>query len=203
MIKVVQGFDRGNEGDLFDAMYRQRKAIFADRKGWDVAVVDGVFEIDEFDRDDTVYICCLSPGGALEGSMRLLNTTLDHMAATTFASMFPGLVVRSPTIWEVTRFAVPACHDLQPNGISRPTCELLLGMARFGLEAGVSQMTAIYEAGFSRIYRRCGLRQIILGRHRTKAHGTVEFGLCDISRQLVHSIQNATGLRDETERAVA
>ena len=194
MIQILHGYERSEQADLFGQMYRQRKAIFVDEKKWDVAVVDGEFEIDAFDRDDTVYVCSLASNGRLAGSVRLVNTSLDHMALTVFDAMFPGLVIRSPSIWEATRFAVPVCPQVQPNGISRPACEVLLGMCLFGIDAGVSQMTAIYEAPMARVYRRCGLRNIVLGRHRTPRHGSVEFGLWDISKQLERDIRAATGL---------
>ena len=118
------------------------------------------------------------------------------MAVSVFDTMFPGLVIRSPTIWEATRFAVPVPGTIQPNNVSRAACEVLLGMSLFGLEAGASQMTAIYEQAMARVYRRCGLSNIVLGRHRTAHHGTIEFGLWVISRALEGAIRNATGLDD-------
>ena len=194
MIKLIHGYERAERRALFEQMFRHRKAVFIDQKGWDLPVTEGVFEIDNFDRDDTVYILSVDAGGGLLGSVRLVNTTFDHMATTVFATMFPGLVIRSPTIWEATRFAVPVPGAIQPNKVSRAACEVLLGMSLFGLEAGVSQMTAIYEQPMARVYRRCGLSNIVLGRHTTSHHGSIEFGLWDISRALEGAIRTATGI---------
>lgn len=200
MISIVHGYERADRPALFDAMFRQRKSIFIDQKKWALTPVNGEFEFDEFDRDDTVYLCSLLPDGTLAGSLRFLNTTTDHMASSVFQHMFPGLTVRSPTIWEATRLAVPDDNRLQPNGVSRAACELHLGMCLFGLEYGVSQMTAIYEAPLARMFMKCGLSHIILGRHRSEEHGSLHFGLWDISRELESSVRNATGLvaPDET-----
>jgi N-acyl-L-homoserine lactone synthetase len=195
MIRFVYGYERQENPGLFDEMFRQRKQVFIDQKKWDLKPIDGEFEFDEFDRDDAVYICSLAPNGDLLGSIRFLNTTTDHMASTVFQTMFPGLVIRSPTIWEATRFAVPEDRRLQPNGVSVATCEIIVGMCLFGLENGVSQMTAIYEAPLTRIFRKCGLTHIVLGRHRSEAHGALHFGLCDVSRELEASIRQAIGLR--------
>ena len=184
-------------------MFRQRKRIFFDRKGWDVQVVEDEFEIDRFDRDDTVYICSLSQDNRLNGSVRLLNTALENMACTVFSEMFPDLDIRSPTIWEATRFAVPPSQDLLENGISRAASEVLLGMTLFGLEAGVSQMTAIYEAANRRVYRRCGIHHVVIGTHRTHLHGTIEFGLFDITRDLERSIRGATRLGEASIQLAA
>jgi N-acyl-L-homoserine lactone synthetase len=194
MITIAYGFERDQRPDLFEQMFRQRKKVFIDDKKWDIEAVGGEFEIDEYDRDDTVYICSLSSDGALAGSIRLLNTLTDHMAAGAFKDMFPQLTIRSPTIWEATRFAVPDDPHVQPNGVSRAACEVMLGTCLFGLEHGVSQLTAIYEAPMARIYRRCGVKHYILGRHRSPEHGAVHFALGEISRDLETSIRSATGL---------
>ncbi|WOJ88705.1 acyl-homoserine-lactone synthase [Methylocapsa polymorpha] len=203
MISIVFGYERSERPALFDEMFRQRKKVFIDEKKWDLKPVNGEFEIDEFDRDDTVYICSLFPDGGLAGSVRLLNTATDHMAISAFQPMFPGLMVRSPTIWEGTRFAVRDDRRLQGNGASRAACEILLGTCLFGLEYGVSQMTAIYEAPLARMFKKCGLDHIILGRHRSEAHGSIHFGLWDISRELEASIRAKTGLLPYETVAVA
>jgi N-acyl-L-homoserine lactone synthetase len=194
MITIAYGFEREHRSGLFEEMFRQRKKVFIDQKKWDIDAVNGEFEIDEYDRDDTVYVCSLAPDGSLAGSIRLLSTLTDHMAAGAFKDMFPQLTIRSPTIWEATRFAVPDDRHVQPNGVSRAACEVMLGTCLFGLEHGISQLTAIYEAPMARIYRKCGVRHYILGRHRSPEHGAVHFALGEISRDIETSIRRATVL---------
>ena len=67
-------------------------------KNGDVKIVDGESEIDEFERDDTVYLMALDDDGRLVGSVRLLTTPDDHMLSGPFKSMFPDtfVVMRSP-----------------------------------------------------------------------------------------------------------
>ncbi|VFU07041.1 Acyl-homoserine-lactone synthase [Methylocella tundrae] len=195
MIKYIFGYERQEHPELFDEMFRQRKKIFIDEKKWDIKAVDGEFEIDEYDRDDTVYVVSLRPDGSLAGSVRLLSTVTDHMASGAFQHMFPGLMIRSPTIWEATRFAVAKDQRMQRNGISRAACEVMLGTFLFGLEHGVSQLTGIYEAPNARIYRKCGVKHFILGRHRSAEHGAVHFALADVSRDMEIAIREATGLK--------
>ncbi len=194
MISIVYGYERQERPELFNEMFRQRKKVFIDEKKWNIEAIDGQFEIDEYDRDDTVYVCSLLPDGSLAGSIRLVSTITDHMASGPFRAMFPELTIRSPTIWEATRFAVLDDPRIQPNGVSRAACEIMLGTCLFGLEHGVSQLVAIYEAPMARIYRKCGVKHYILGRHRSPEHGAVHFALGEISRQLEASIRSATGL---------
>ena len=51
MIKLLQGFQRSNNSDLFATMFRHRKTVFRDQKKWDVNIVDGEFEIAGFEID--------------------------------------------------------------------------------------------------------------------------------------------------------
>jgi acyl homoserine lactone synthase len=199
MLLTLHGYERDERPELFREMFRQRKVVFYDQKKWDVKITPDGLETDEFDRDDTVYLCCMGPKGELLGSLRLLNTVTDHMAVSVFQDMFPGLIIRSPTIWEVTRLVVYDDPHIQPNGVSRATCELLLGLSLFGLEYGVSQITAIYEATLHRVCRRCGLDNIILGRGLDRKP-PLYFILLDITRDLEKSIRQMTGLTtDEGE----
>lgn len=194
MIKIVYGYEREEQPELFNEMFRLRKQILIDQKQWDLVPTDGEFEVDEFDRDDAAYVCSLMPDGSLAGCVRLISTATDHMAETVFREMFPGLTVRSPTIWEGTRLVAINDRRIQPNGVSLAVCEIFLGIALFGLEHGISQMTAIYEAPLARTFKRCGIHHLILGRHRSPEHGSLHFGLWDISPQLEASIREAACL---------
>jgi len=199
MLLTLHGYERDERPEIFTEMFRQRKVTFYDQKGWDVKITADGLEIDEFDRDDTIYLCSLSPNGELQGSVRLLNTVTDHMAVSVFQNMFPGLVIRSPTIWEATRLVVFNNQRLQPNGVSHAACEILLGMCQFGLEYGVSQMTAIYEATLHRVCRKCGMNNIVLGRYLEQKPSII-FALLDITKDLEKSVQLMTGLTtDEGE----
>jgi len=173
-------------------MFRQRKTAFINHKNWHLKARGGEFEIDEFDRDDTVYFCSLRPDGALSGSIRFLNTTTEHVAAAAFRNVFSALTVSSPTIWESTWFALPEDEPLQPNGVPRATCEIIFGIWLFGFEHGLTQMTAIYDATLARIFKKCGLTHFLLTRHRSEEHGLLHYGLLDISYDLGASIREAT-----------
>ena len=196
MLVHVGGWERDTKEAAFETMFRQRKIVFHDQKQWDVKLVDGQFEIDEYDRDDTAYLMSFDAAGHLRGSIRLLSTATDHMMTGPFGRMFPDISFSSPAIWEATRF-VALGGGLQPNGVSTAACEILLGMCRFGLDNGVGHITAVYDAGMARLYRRCGLTHVELGRFRTPAHGTVFVGLWEITPALETAILAATGLERE------
>jgi N-acyl-L-homoserine lactone synthetase len=194
MLLQVAGHEREKYKDYFATMFHQRKLIFHDQKKWDVKVADELYEIDEFDRDDTCYLMYFNNRGHLVGSLRLICTTTPHMLSGPFRPMFPGVGFTSPLIWEVTRFAVHGDRSVQPNQVSTAACELLLGCCQFGLNNGVKHMISVYEAGMLRLYKRCGLPNPELARHRTERHGSVSVGLWEVSEELEASIWAATGL---------
>lgn len=203
MLRQALGYERSKHPVAFDTMFRQRKIVFHDEKKWDVKIVGGEFEIDEYDRDDTCYLMSYDASGALVGSVRLLSTAMPHMLSGPFRDMFPDVGFTSPVIWEATRFVVLGDRSVQPNQVSTAACEILLGMCQFGLENGVRHITAVYDAGMSRLYRRCGLTNVELGRCRTPEHGTVFVGLWEISEALEASILAATELKPPASRLAA
>lgn len=194
MLQHLTGCDKSKRKEEFRRMFHQRKIVFHDQKQWDVKLVDDEYEIDEYDREDTSYLMAFDRGGELVGSVRLISTTMPHMLAGPFQSMFPDVGFTSPIIWEATRFVVLGDRGVQPNMVSTAACEILLGMCQFGLDNGVRHIMAVYDAGMARLYRRCGLTNVELGRHRTPTHGTVFVGLWEISEALESAIIAATGL---------
>ena len=200
MLLHMTGSDRSNNQVVFGEMFRQRKIVFHDHKNWDVQIVDGQYEVDQYDREDTSYLMAFGRDDQLVGSVRLLSTATPHMMSGPFARMFPGVSLTSPLIWEATRFVVWGDDSAQPNRVSTAACEILLGMCRFGLEYGVRHITAVYEGGMGRLYRRCGLKHEELARYRTPEHGVVCLGLWEISEALEASILAATGLAEDGGR---
>lgn len=197
MTLILQGFQRSEHEQIFNAMFRQRKRIFVDQKGWDVPVVEGQFEIDQFDRDDAVYVLAFDGNQELVASMRLLNTAYPHLISDAMQTSFPEVSFRSPLIWEATRFAAEHDNRTQPNGVSRGACELVLDSCRFGLDNGIAQFVAIFELPMQRVYRRCGMHTTVLSTVREGAYRGVSVGLWDVTRAHEASIVAATRL-DET-----
>ena len=196
MLTQVSGYERRRYQGNFDAMFHHRKIVFHDQKNWDVKIVADRYEVDEYDRDDTCYLMSFDKCNKLVGSMRLISTAMPHMMSGPFKTMFPDVGFSSPIIWEATRFVVLGDSSVQPNLVSTAACELLLGACQFGLENGVRHMTSVYDASMSRLYRRCGLPNPELVRHRTAEHGTVFVGLWEVTEELEASILVATGLGD-------
>src|SRR3546814_9437698 len=84
MIHIVENHLEPRSRPLLEAMFADRKRLFVDLFGWDVPVVDGRLEIDQFDGPETVYIVCANAAGEHEASIRLMPTTRPHMLGEIF-----------------------------------------------------------------------------------------------------------------------
>ena len=68
--------DRDNRAD-FDAlrmeMHAARKQVFVDQLKWDLATTDGLYEIDEYDHENTLYLIVADAltGGSDDCSTRI------------------------------------------------------------------------------------------------------------------------------------
>src|SRR5436305_7495939 len=103
MIQLVTTSDRPRFDRELKEMFRERKRVFVDRLGWEVPVVAGEFEIDQFDTDDAVYFLALDANGTQLGSCRLLPTTRPHLMSEVFPHLCERGVPTGPDVWEITR----------------------------------------------------------------------------------------------------
>lgn len=105
--QTVRIINRDN-GEAFGAqrmqMFAARKQVFVDALKWDLATTDGLYEIDEYDHEDTVYLIVADPHtGSHLGSVRLLPTDGPHLLGDKFASLCEDGVPRSADVYEITR----------------------------------------------------------------------------------------------------
>ena len=70
MIQIFEGAQWANGLPILDGMYRDRKKIFVDLLGWDVPVVDGAYEIDQFDDEHAIYVVATNEKCEDEGSIQ-------------------------------------------------------------------------------------------------------------------------------------
>lgn len=107
MVHIVHAQNKAQFGTLLKAMHRDRKRIFVDWLKWDVPVVDGAYEVDQFDTDAAIYLIEGDPRcGQHHASVRLLPTTGPHLLADVFPVLCEGPVPKGYDIWELTRFCI-------------------------------------------------------------------------------------------------
>lgn len=138
---------KGSSGQfpgLLRSMHYERKRIFVDLLKWNVPVVDGELEMDEFDTDDAIYLVICDPSsGAHQASMRLLRTDRPHILGDIFPELCAGPVPRDPAIYEVTRLCMsprlrkPERLDLRAR--------LACGIVEFAMLMGIRAYTAVAD----------------------------------------------------------
>lgn len=191
MLAIVQEPQYNLYSKQLDQMFTLRADVFARQLGWNVTVVDGQ-ERDVYDDLSPLYLLSLTERGAVRGAVRFLPTTGPNMLSDVFCAYFDDEVeIRSPTIWEATRFCVDQhlCGERLPNGLNLVTMELLTGMCEVGIMAGLTQVTAVFDPFMGRIYRAAGLKTHVVGRTRREETGRLYVGVWDIGEETLQALK--------------
>ncbi|KQT62241.1 MULTISPECIES: acyl-homoserine-lactone synthase [unclassified Aureimonas] len=170
MIRVVKPGQQKIHAEALDQMHRIRAAVFHERLGWDVHVVNGR-EVDQFDDEEPLYLLSIDPlTGVVRGSVRLLMTTGPNMLRDVFPQLLPsGQIVESPVIWESSRFSIdPTLSNRATDGVAgkllnRVTLELLYGIVEVCQMAGVEFVVSVYDARMARIFRSADCTAEVIG----------------------------------------
>lgn len=154
---------------LLQAMFEARKQIFVDLLKWDVPVLDGRYEIDQFDTEDAVYLIVSDSAGQHLGSARLLPTSKPHILDALFPSLCASEPPRGQDCLEITRFCLGRNQNAKERLETRN--RLVSALAGYALENGISAYTGVAELAwlqqilaFGWRCRPLGLPQVIGGR---------------------------------------
>lgn len=148
-------------------MFAARKRVFVDLLGWDVPVLAGRYEVDQFDTPDAIYLVVTDSEGNHRASTRLLPTTQPHILDTMFAALCDGPVPRGSTIFEITRFCLERSLATRERRAARD--ELVSALARYGVRAGITRYTGIAEPSWIEQVLAFGWRARLLGAQRDVA----------------------------------
>lgn len=146
MIQVFEGARAPGFDPILDNMHRDRKRVFVDLLKWDVPVIDGAFEIDQFDGSEAVYLVATDEDGGHRGSIRLLPTDGPHILGSIFPWLCDGPVPSGPDIWELSRGCVSP--RLRATERLRVRNQLTTAAVEFGLLRGVSAYSCIADSGW-------------------------------------------------------
>lgn len=146
MIHIIDNHLDGVNRRLLETMFADRKRLFVDLFGWDVPVVAGRFEVDQFDTAETVYIIAADDDCAHEASIRLMPSTRPHMLAELFPNLCPQGVPVGPTTWESTRLCLPQRHGAERRRDLRN--QLISAMVDFALARGIDRLTGVLPDAF-------------------------------------------------------
>ena len=142
---------------LANDMFTDRTAQFRDRLKWEVTVDDLGWETDDYDRANPIYVIAETAAGKHAGSMRFLQTTGPTMIEDHFGHLTDGVTIRSPFIWECTRFCLGADAPRETASV------LLAAAAQLGHGMGLSHSLGVFDDRMVRVYRRLGWAPDVIG----------------------------------------
>lgn len=157
MLRYIHANDLHMFPVLRDSMFRDRADQFHCRLGWDMQVDAKGWEQDDYDALNPLYVIWEGAGGRHAGSMRFLPTTGRTMVNDHFLHLTEGVTIRSPFIWECTRFC------LAPQADSRVAAGLMLAGGELMRAFHLSHFVGVYDARMVRIYRMIGAVPDVLG----------------------------------------
>lgn len=168
MLHVLQSAPPSASDAALRAMFAARKSVFVDLLKWDIPVLDGRYEVDQFDDLNATYLILAEPDGAHLGSARLLPTMRPHILDSLYPDLCEDAPPRAPYIFEITRF----CLDRRLHAAERRAVRdtLVTALVDHALDHGITSYSAIAEMGwFQQILAfgwRCrplGLPQVVDG----------------------------------------
>jgi len=125
------------------AMFAARKQVFIDLLRWDLPVLEGEYEIDQFDNSDAEYLILLDRNGRHRASARLLPTDRPHILGDLYPYLCDGPVPSGPRVREITRF----CLDRHQSAAERRSVrdQLVTALAEHALRHGITDYTGVAE----------------------------------------------------------
>lgn len=185
-------------GAVLRSMFAARKSIFVDLLKWDVPVIDGTYEIDQFDDAHATYLVLAEPDGRHLASARLLPTMRPHI----LESYYPDLCMEGPPrgggIHEITRFCLDRSLNARERRQVRDT--LVCALVDHALEHGIAAYSAIAEMGWFQQILGFGWRCTPLGLPKLSEGTTLAALRIDIepdtpARLAAAGIRPASGMR--------
>ena len=154
---------------LLQSMFRARREVFVDLLRWDVPVLDGEYEVDQFDTAAARYLVVTDEDGRHHASARLLPTTAPHILGSLFPELCAGPVPTGPDVAEITRF----CLDRHLGARERRAARnrLVSALVRDALDRGIRLYSGVAEMGWLQQILAFGWRCRPLGLPRSCSGG--------------------------------
>ena len=187
---------RIGEMDALEAMFVARREVFVDILGWDVPVIAGAYELDQFDDPHARYLILLDDDGRHRASARLLPTIRPHILDTLYPDLCEEAVPRGPDVLEVKRF----CLDRHQTAAERRQARNLLvtGLARSALEHGIRRYTGVADVPWFNQIRTFGWQCRSLGASRRHGRHMLNALCIDIDDDVMADLAS-TGIYHPSE----
>jgi acyl-homoserine lactone synthase len=154
MLKVQNYGNRQPPDEALRAMWATRKSVFVDLLKWDLPVLAGRYEIDQFDDPHARYLILTGPNCEHYASARLLPTTRPHILDSFYPEFCEGNPPRSAAIREITRFCLD--RDLRAAERREARDALICALVDHALVNSIAAYTAVASESWFRQVLRFG-----------------------------------------------
>lgn len=147
MVMVLDGASSWANDPVKRNMHRVRKAVFVDRLKWAVPVVQGEFEVDQYDTKNAIYLVVTEKEtDAHLASVRLLPSTQGHI----LGDLYPELCAEEPPygsdVWEISRLC--ATPGLGREREMRARHKLSTALMEYALLNGIIRYTCVLDVSW-------------------------------------------------------
>jgi acyl-homoserine lactone synthase len=177
MYLTVDGSNRITERAALRAMFAARKRVFVDLLRWDIPVLDGRYEIDQFDDGYARYLIILDAAGRHLASARLLPTMRPGILDSLYPELADEPLPTGENVLEITRFCLTPDRTAAERRVIRN--QLVTAIARYAIEHGIQVYTGVADLSWSRQILDFGWDCALLGE--PKAVGTSMLAALKIS----------------------
>lgn len=200
MIHIIDHHPQAAEQSLLRSMFADRKRLFVDFFGWNVPVVDGELEIDQFDAAGAIYIVVADEQSRHEASLRLLPSTQPHILGTLFPHLCPVGVPVGRSTYESTRLCLPQRHGAERRRSLRNA--LFSAAVDAALERGIERLTGVIPDAFRKELLTMGWQAEPLGPAVRGAGGLIGAFLIHIRPDTPERLR-WTGVYSDIEQVLA
>lgn len=142
------------------SLAQYRHTVFVEKLGWNLLGQNGL-ELDQFDRDDTIYVVARGPENKIMGTARLLPTERPYLLGEVFPQLMGGHPPPcDPEVWELSRFAATDFQSAQGNALSQFSSPIVVELLQEALRVaachGVRRLISVSPLGIERLLRRYG-----------------------------------------------
>lgn len=130
------------------AMFEARKRVFVDLLRWNVPVIEGRFEIDQYDLPDAQYLVLADECHNHRASARLLRTDGPHILAELFPCLCGESLPSGASIREITRFCIEPGLSRKERRNARD--QLITSLVEHAVRAGITHYVAVAAVGWFR-----------------------------------------------------
>jgi N-acyl-L-homoserine lactone synthetase len=146
MMQILHSTPGDVPDHILRAMFAARKQVFIDLLKWDVPVLAGKYELDQFDDEHASYLILTDDEHTHMASARLLPTTREHILGDIFPQLCEEPAPRGETIYEITRFCLDRSLNARDRRIVRDT--LVTALVDHALTNDITTYTAVAEMGW-------------------------------------------------------